>query len=306
MRVVKEDEKGNYKSLITKEITLENLKELPQKNVEKILDILSTQPMYPKLLAKKLNVHEQKVYYYINKLEKVGFIEKLYQENINGTYANFYSLSNPSFTVRFKEFENTSIIKQKTNFFLSPFIEGEKLNSIIIVGSPDPHGPEKARSRDGYFGMDLALFLGSYLTGIESSKVRLDTEITERELKENNLIVIGGPIVNRVNYRLNPYLNIYYDENKKYFVSQVSNKTYVSEEIGIVDKIKNPYSEYDKEVLFVAGIRNAGTKAAILSFLKYFNDLEKGNIFNNKLPCRVVEGFDLDSDGKVDDIEFLE
>src|SRR3989344_2403073 len=35
--------------------------------------------------------------------------------------------------------------------FLEPFISNGQLDSLIIVGSPDPHGPDKARSRDGYY-----------------------------------------------------------------------------------------------------------------------------------------------------------
>jgi hypothetical protein len=58
---------------------------------------------------------------------------------------------------------------------------------LSIVGSPDPHGPSKARSKDGYFGMDLALFLGTFLSNITGSKVKLDTEIQDKDLENNNI-----------------------------------------------------------------------------------------------------------------------
>ena len=40
--------------------------------------------------------------------------------------------------------------------------------------------------------------------------------------------------------------------------------------------------------------------------LKYFKEITKGNIHNNKIKARVVEGIDFNSDGIIDDIEFRE
>jgi hypothetical protein len=70
-------------------------------------------------------------------------------------------------------------------------------------------------------------------------------------------------------------------------------------------KIKNPFNK-KKSILVVAGKRYMGTRAVMIAFIKHFKDLIKGNKHNNKVHARVVEGVDLDSDGIVDDIEFLE
>ena len=59
-------------------------------------------------------------------------------------------------------------------------------------------------------------------------------------------------------------------------------------------------------ILHIAGLRNSGTKAAILAFLKHFNEVKKGNLYDYTFESHVVEGLDLDSDGIVDDVEFLE
>jgi hypothetical protein len=56
-----------------------------------------------------------------------------------------------------------------------------------VVGSPDPHGPERARSRDGYYGIDLGLFLGTFLYYVSDFSVKLDTEVTGDDLKKNFL-----------------------------------------------------------------------------------------------------------------------
>jgi len=261
--------------------------------------------MYPKEIAKQLEIHEQNVYYYIKKLEKSKIIKIEKQENINGTTANFYQVASDSFYFKLNDFKETSKLVEKKSHFLEPFIEEGELNAIIVVGSPDPHGPQKARSRDGYFGMDLALFLGTFLNFIPESKVKLDTEITEKDLENNNLIVLGGPIVNKVSSQLNSKMKIYFDEEKKGIYSKLSKKTYFNDEIGIINKFKSTFNK-EKSILLIAGMRNAGTKSAILAFLKHFKNVQKPNLFDNKSPYKVVEGVDLDSDGVVDSVEFLE
>ncbi|MDA3855305.1 MAG: S-layer protein [Candidatus Woesearchaeota archaeon] len=304
MKILKEEKNKNY-ALDTCEIDIENIENLNNKVIREILKLISEEPMYPKQIAKALNVHEQNIYYYIKKLEKTKIIEIERKENINGTNANFYTTSSDSFFFRFKDFRETTSIHEKESNYLNPFIEKGELNSIIVVGSPDPHGPQKARSRDGYFGMDLALFLGSFLNYVPNSKVMLDTEISQKQIEDNNLIVIGGPIVNKVTLEINDQMPIFFDEEKKGIYSNITKKTYFNDEIGIINKISNPYNK-DKKILIVAGLRNAGTKSAILSFLKYFSNIKGGNIFDSKIESKVVEGIDLDSDGIVDDVEFLE
>lgn len=304
MKILNEQNNSLY-SLKTSLIELDSIPNINSKLSRDILKTLAKQSMYPKEIAKHLKVHEQNVYYCIKKLISGGFIKVEKEKFINGTYANYYTLTSPSFSFSFKEFEKTPKLSVNESDFLKPFIKEGKLDSLIIVGSPDPHGPLKARSRDGYFGMDLALFLGSFLTSIPESKVRLDTETTINTIKENNLIIIGGPIVNKITSSINQYLPIYYDEEKKGIYSTISKKIYFDEACGMITKIKNPYNE-EKSILLIAGLRNAGTKAAIIAFLKHFEKIKQGNSFNKKYFCNVVEGLDIDSDGLVDDCEFLE
>jgi hypothetical protein len=58
--------------------------------------------------------------------------------------------------------------------------------------------------------------------------------------------------------------------------------------------------------LLIAGKRVMGTRAVMIAFLKKFNEIIKGNKFDNSIMAKVVEGVDLDSDGIVDDVEVLE
>lgn len=72
--------------------------------------------------------------------------------------------------------------------------------------------------------------------------------------------------------------------------------------LGIISKCVNPYNK-EKRLLLVAGIRNWGTKAAIITFLKHFREIENKNKDSFSM---VVRGLDLNSDGLVDDAEILE
>src|SRR3989344_4199962 len=297
-------QKTEVYSLPAKEIKAEDAGSLSSELAQKILHLLAKEPMYPIDIAKALKVHEQKVYYHIRNLEKAGIIKVVKKETKQGATANFYALTEPAFVIKFKEFETTSKIGSIKNEseFLEPFIKDGQLNSLIIVGSPDPHGPDKARSRDGYYGMDLALFLGTFLNYVPKFNVKLDTEVRDEDF-QNNLILIGGPVVNKVVEKVNSHLPIRFEEGN--IKSHISNETYPQDEIGLIVKAKNPFNK-DKYILVVAGKRFSGTRAAIIAFLKDFKKITSGNIHNSGIKANVVEGIDLDSDGIIDDIEFRE
>lgn len=307
MYIIKRN-KQDLSSLPVKEISAQNIKVVSSQLAQKILYELSKKDMYAMELAKKLKVNEQKVYYHIRNLEKSHIISETKSCIVEGATAHYYGLKEPAFVIRFKEFETTQRIKElevQPKSFLEPFIEDGKFNSNIIVGSPDPHGPDKARSRDGYYGIDLALFFGTFLNHISNLHVKLDTETRTEDL-QNNLILIGGPVVNTITEKVNNKLHIKFDKSNNWnIVSTISNKVYHSDETGVIIKQKNPFNK-KMHILVVAGKRYAGTKAVMIAFLKYFKELIKGNKYDNKIFAKVVEGVDLDSDGIVDDVEILE
>ena len=299
-----EKQKNEIYSLPAKEISVEHAKSVSSELAQKILSLLAKESMYPIDIAKTLKVHEQKIYYHIRNLERAGIIKVVRRETKQGATANFYALTEPAFIIKFRNFETTSKIAQIRNEseFLEPFIKNGQLDSLIIVGSPDPHGPDKARSRDGYYGIDLALFLGTFLNYVPKYNVKLDTEVLDRDLS-NNLILIGGPVVNKVVEKVNSKLPIRFEDGN--IKSTMSNETYPQDECGLIVKTKNPFNK-DKYILVVAGKRFSGTRAAIIAFLKDFKKVTIGNIHNPSIKANVVEGIDLDSDGIIDDIEFRE
>lgn len=303
MFVIEKDKNEIY-SLPAKELKFNNLKSFGTELAQKILKSIALEPKYPADIAKELKVHEQKVYYHIRNLEKAGVIKVVKKETKQGAVANYYALTEPSFVVKFKELESTQKISQFRNesAYLEPFVKNGRLDALIVAGSPDPHGPDKARSRDGYYGIDLALFLGTFLNYVPVANVRLDTDIRENDLN-NNLILLGGPITNKTTERFNDKLPIRFENGS--IKSTISNETYPQDEIGMIVKAKNPLNR-DKSILVVAGKRFSGTRAAIIAFLKHFKKISEGNMHDRNIKASVVEGIDLDSDGIVDDVEFRE
>ena len=293
---ISEDREDGLYILKSKEINIFTYIEL------KILNLLAKKPTYPKNIAKTLRVHEQNIYYHVKRLQKLGVIELLKKEEHGAYLANVYTLSSPSFFVKFSDLHKVGRVPFSEVRFLKPFVEDGKINSKIIVGSPDPHGPERARSRDAYYAIDFGLFLGKYLYNIESA-VNLDTDVRESDLK-NNLILIGGPVINRVTKMINEKMSIRFD-SKKNIYSSISKKTYTSDDCGLIVKMQNPFDK-NKKILVIAGKRYSGTKAGILAFIKYFEEISKGNKKNSQIGAKIIEGIDNDGDGIIDDVRIVE
>jgi DNA-binding CsgD family transcriptional regulator len=273
---------------------------------QRIVAILAKEELYPKEIARRLRVQEQKVYYHINRLHKAKIILASRKEYVQGANATYYRIAKPAFVVRFRDFEKAQNVNVKSDAgMLAPFVKDGRFDGVIIMGSPDPHGPAMARSRDAMHAMDLAMFFGSYLTYAGDLVVRMDTDVNEKGLRQN-MIVIGGPIVNSLTAKLNSRMPIRFDEQNNYaLISTISGKSYLSESSGLVVRMQNPWNPL-KQILVVAGTRGAGTRAVVLSFLKHFTELSKGNTVDDRVLAKVVEGIDVDGDGVVDDARIIE
>ena len=68
----------------------------------RILHLLSKKEMYPIEIAKKLKIHEQKVYYHIRKLLKAGLVTVAREEEKKGAVAKYYRASFPSLALALK------------------------------------------------------------------------------------------------------------------------------------------------------------------------------------------------------------
>lgn len=307
---IKSDDKTFFTQ--SKIIEFNKIKNIGSDISKRIIKELLSSPLYPKEIARRLNINEQIVYYHIRNLQKAGFIEVSKKEQINGIITKYYKLSSNAFSIlldydedSFKKKEDTENIYE----FLSPIIMNGRMNSIIIFGSPEPHGPTRSRAKDLKIGAELCLFFGSFLKEYSEEYTKLDIEVKDSELKKNNLVVVGGPGVNTIAAKINDVLPIRFAKkvNERYLAiySSLSKKYYEEETQGIVLKTKNPFNK-DKHLLLIAGRRYNGTRAAMLSLIKHLKDICKGNKYNGEIFGHVVEGVDTNSDGAIEEIILLE
>jgi DNA-binding transcriptional ArsR family regulator len=272
----------------------------------RILNLLAKSPMYPAEIAKELKMHEQKVYYHIKQMTNSGLLDVASKEEIRGTVAKRLTpkVLNFAFTLSkdWKEIHTLLEAKDKEiTKFLYPFVKDGKFNASIVVGSPDPHGEHKARARDGHYAIDLALFLGGFCNVDIDFSTSLDVDI---DLKQpRNLILVGGPVTNLLVSKINDFLPAKFSDKKPWGII-TKQKTYTEESVGMICRIKNPYNpEY--HIMVIAGIRFIGTKAAVLAITRNTKQV----IFRytgQKEFYSVVQGFDLDGDGKIDGVEVME
>ncbi|MEM1657458.1 MAG: S-layer protein [Candidatus Jordarchaeales archaeon] len=277
----------------------------------RILKALAEEPMYLRKLAEKLNMKEQAAHYHLTVLKNAGLIEVSKKEEVRGAVAKYYSTKFNSISLVFNKNgiklspPQVLNIRREVMIFLEPFITNGRFDAKIIVGSPDAHGPYRAQARDAHYAIELAAFIGSISSSISDEIVKLDTEVRDEDLK-SNMIVIGGPVTNMVSYKINDTLPIRFElkEQNRIF-SSITSRTYYEDSCGIIVKAVNPFNVNSK-ILVLAGKRFQGTKAAVLAVTKYLNKVAENNSFNPSIPARVVMGYDLNGDGIIDDVEFLE
>lgn len=295
----------------------QKLKMILNKLSWKILTMLSEKEMYPLEIAKMLNVHEQKVYYHIRKLAKAGAITIAKEEEKKGATAKYYKVVSPAFGIElpqgYKPIHRLSLIdvNEQIRKFFKEFIKEDAFYGKIVVGSPTPHGPFKTSARDGHYASHLTFFLGQFAKVPEEFAIKLDVDVKAEKEEKNNLILVGGPGTNLLTQESNEHLPIRFNmkpsEEGFLFGGLVSRKTsnvYTADAMGLIAKIVNPWDE-TKRVIVLAGNKAVGTKACVLALTNFWKKtLKKYN--GEDTFATVIQGFDLDGDGKVDSIEILE
>lgn len=284
----------------------------------KILGMLAEAEMYPMEIAKKLGVHEQKVYYHIRKLVKAGAIAVIREEKKKGAIAKYYRAVSPAFGIElpfgYKNVKAATFtyMEERLQQFFNPFIKRDgSFDGKIVVGSPDPHGPFKARARDGHYASYLTLFLGQFVRLPRDFVIKLDVDVKAEKEENNNLILVGGPGTNLLTKEVNDCLPIRFSmmpsEHGFLFGGLVSQKTqnvYTGDAVGVVARIVNPWNE-EKRIIVLAGNKAVGTKACVLALARFWKQTLKNFKEENDF-ATVIQGFDLDGDGKVDSIEVIE
>jgi predicted transcriptional regulator len=314
-KIIISDENGNTiskKILMFENVT--DIKILSNNIAWKIIELLSSKDMYPAQVAKELNLYDQTVYYYIRKLARIGAIEQVGTRLIRGGTARLYSASSPSFGLELEgkaeKLESSNYIKVEMRknipYILKEFYENNSFSGLIVVGAPDPHGPYKSSSRDGHYAVHLSFYLGTLSESSTSGFiVKLDVDAkAEKDIDNRNLILIGGPGTNIVTSEFNRYLQIKFNEDNYWSgLTDQSGRIFNMDNHGLIAKINNPYNK-DKKILILAGVRSIGTKAAVIALTNYGSKIYDNSSTDNQLAL-VVQGFDMNADGKIDHVDIV-
>jgi hypothetical protein len=310
------DRNGNTiskKILIFDNVT--DMKILSNNIAWKIIELLSSKAMYPAQVARELKLYDQTVYYYIRKLVRIGALEQVGTSLIKGGTARLYSTSSPSFGLELEgdveKFESSHYTKneRRKNIpdILKEFYENNSFSGLIVVGAPDPHGPYKSSSRDGHYAVHLSFYLGTLSDSSTTSGfiVKLDVDAkAEKDIDNKNLILIGGPGTNIVSSEFNKYLRIKFNEDNYWSgLTDQSVRIYNMDNHGLIAKINNPYNK-DKKILILAGVRSIGTKASVIALTNYGNKIYSNSSSEDQLAL-VVQGFDMNADGKIDHVDIV-
>jgi DNA-binding CsgD family transcriptional regulator len=283
----------------------------------KILLMVSEREMYPLEIAKKMGIHEQKVYYHIRKLAKAGAIAVVREEEKKGAVAKYFKAVSPAFGVElsqaYKPTQGLSMLHMDgiIQRFFKEFMKEGAFDGKVVVGSPTPHGPFRTSARDGHYASHLTFFLGQFVRTPDEFVIKLDVDVKAEKEERNNLILVGGPGTNLLTQEVNEYLPIRFNmrpsEQGFLFGGMFSKKTdhvYTADVAGLVAKIVNPWDK-SKRIIVLAGNKAVGTKACVLALASFWKKTLKDYNGDDAF-ATVIQGFDLDGDGKVDSIDVLE
>jgi DNA-binding transcriptional ArsR family regulator len=283
-----------------------------------ILTLLSKGEMYPLEIARKLGVHQQKVYYHVKKLTSAGAIIPVRTVKRKGAVAKYYRIASPAFGIEVTEGYSltekplTRCIDEKVEAFFKEFIDEKGFfQGKIVVGSPTPHGPFKTSARDGHYAAYLTFFLGQFTRLPLEFHIKLDVDVKAEKEERNNLILVGGPGTNLLTQEINESLPIKFNmqsSNQGFLfgglVSQKTKRVYTTDLAGLVAKIVNPWDE-SKRIIVLAGNKAVGTKACVLAVTNFWEKTLQAYAGQDTFAA-VIQGFDLDGDGKVDSVEVSE
>jgi len=267
-----------------------------------------SKPSYPAEVAERMGLSKQLVGIYVRRLLDEGVLREVGEKAIRGGRARYYrsTVSGIVYVFPKHKWRKTSggeKMPAVLQGFFKPFIE-KSFNGLVVVGSPHPHGPYRAVASDGHYSFQLGLFLGKYFDIPEEFVVRLDVDVKSEKLYDENMVLIGGPGTNIVTAMVNSSLPVKFDETNYWAGIITPRQTYSSDFIGIIAKAPNPFNT-SKTVIVIAGLRAPGTKAAILALTRDWAKTLAGYEGEEKWAA-VVNGLDLDGDGKIDSTEVLE
>jgi hypothetical protein len=241
------------------------------------------------------------------------------EEERKGAAAKFYKATATAFGIEISHSDYRIVnnlghltMDDKIREFFEGFIRRDgTFDGKIVVGSPTPHGPFKTSARDGHYASHLAFFLGQFAKPPQDFAIKLDVDVKAEKEEKNNLILVGGPGTNLLAEEVNNFLPIKFNmrgsEEGFLFGGLISKKTgriYTADATGVVARVVNPWDN-NKHIIVLAGNKAVGTKACVLALTDFWKKTLK-DFAGEDSYARIVQGFDLNGDGKVDSVEVLE
>ena len=276
----------------------------------RIFQELAKAPDYPNALAKRLQVHEQKVYYHVRRLEAAGLLEVVREEAKRGASARILAPTAEAFAILMKGRGNPVASPMLPHAgvlarFLEEFNRDGTFHGSIVVGSPYTHGPFNTTARDAQYAVELGFFLGRLFAPPKGPVVRLDTEMKALGPGKEDMILVGGPVANIITLDLNPHLAVNFDWKQVWRMESArTRRPYADEQVGLIAKVRNPWSR-SRTVVVLSGLHAVGTMAAILGVTHFAEEVLDGYTPGEDF-YRVVAGQDRDGDGRLDAVSVLE
>ncbi len=274
----------------------------------RILGALHQRPDYAGGVSRSLGLHEQKVYYHIQRLQRAGLVRVVREERRRGAPCRYLAPVAPVLAVKVSPRVAGTPNPRRgppevLQEFLADMVVSGELRAPIVVGSPLPHGPFMAAARDGHHASALAFHLGSLAAAAIDEVVLLDTDVRTRGLERGPLILVGGPVANILSMEVNPRLPVRFDWREGWRII-ASERSYASEAVGLVAKVPSPWQD-GSWVLLLSGLHHQGTLAAVMGLTNYSSRILAGYTPGDPF-LRVVEGQDRNGDGRIDAVAVLE
>jgi DNA-binding transcriptional ArsR family regulator len=273
----------------------------------RILKMSTERQLYARELARVLGLSEQTVYYHVRRLIDAGLIEVIESSPVRGAMAKKLSASSDGLAVLYRSSRTNAgrgAGHSPLAKFFGDFLSDHTFDGLLVIGSPEPHGPFRASARDGHYSAELAFALGGLASIPKDFFVRLDTDVKVEKAYDTNLILFGGPATNVLTAELNRLLPVRFDESN-YWAGLVddSGRRFNGETDAVVARVPNPFKE-GRHVVILAGIRHEGTKSAVLGLTQQSEEV-LGGYSGQDVFARVVRGYDQDGDGKIDRVDVL-
>jgi DNA-binding transcriptional ArsR family regulator len=277
----------------------------------RILTELQRRPDFASALARRLGIHEQKVYYHVNRLRKAGLLRTVREERRHGAVSRILAPTAEAFALVLPG-TGRSVVRGEAppsgpwQALFAGFHRRGVFDGYLVVGAPTAHGPFLTAARDAPYAAHLAFFLGRHFAPPRGISVRLDTEAKAEGLEGNaNLLVVGGPVANIVSLDLNPHLALRYEWEEVWRLeSHATGRTYAGDAFGLLARVPSPWAK-DRWIVTLSGVHVAGTLAAIFGLTEATEEVlaecEPETPF-----YRVVEGLDRDGDGRIDAVRVVE